>query len=343
MKIIDTLWILLDLNYDCNRRCSFCPYVPVRDNGDYGDFTDGMIDVLSDKLGLFIEKYSIEKIKFFISGGEPLLYPQKPLDFSNKIRRLNVPVSISLYTNGDFLTSEIVKSYSDRKVKIALSAGEDSLDEIVRKVNILKTGYEFPRVNVVLSRQNLYRLEKIVQSALDNRYLLRFRGQYNISDDPKLPELYETYVPKALELYGTADYLNIKSLYHTYEDCIPNWNEVKTPYICGRSFLYVNSLGQIKSCGGNPYSDTVGSIFDWNDPIEKLKESVERGDSGRWSAKNLQECQGCEVYELCQGGCPLTRRFAYGRFDRKSPYCSGYKKAFKIFKDIVRRNDDSTG
>ena len=98
MKIIDTLWILLDLNYDCNRRCSFCPYVPVRDNGDYGDFTDGMIDVLSDKLGLFIEKYSIEKIKFFISGGEPLLYPQKPLDFSNKIRRLNVPVSISLYT-----------------------------------------------------------------------------------------------------------------------------------------------------------------------------------------------------------------------------------------------------
>jgi radical SAM protein with 4Fe4S-binding SPASM domain len=104
------------------------------------------------------------------------------------------------------------------------------------------------------------------------------------------------------------------------ESTYPTWEGPKNPYSCGRWLIVVDTDGGLRSC--NPDSETVvGHI----DTIQNWKEIK---PPQRWSAKNLEECQGCQWVTICQGGCPYSRKLTYGTYNQKTPFCSAFKTLF---------------
>lgn len=336
MKKIDTFWAAIDLNLDCNRNCYFCCNRKedelVQEIGRQV-YTPHMIDLALYKLKFVIEKYNGKRLCFPILGGEPLLYPRLPPLLQDRARAiLPCEVDIWLYTNGDFLTKEIMDEYSKRRIWVTLSLADSKITEVLDKIAFLKQYYRIPRLSITLSTENLLRLEALIDASLNMRFAIRFRHLYDVTLEPELAKLYAEIMPKMLCKYLEAPFLTANNLAVTYEDAIPGWNEIKSPYVCGRSFFHFCSNGNIRTCSGDPNSWVLGSIFEKEemDLYERLRQAVEIGNSGRWSAKDIGECQGCQVYGVCQGGCPMTRKCFHGVFNKPSPYCDGLRECHQI-------------
>ena len=111
------------------------------------------------------------------------------------------------------------------------------------------------------------------------------------------------------------------------ESTTPTWDGEKNPNFCGKCFVAINHNGKIRSCNG----DMSTEIGDIETPFKELC------FSHRWSAKNLSECNGCEWIIWCQGGCPLTRKLAYGTYEYRSPFCSAFKELFPRLMKLKER------
>jgi len=326
------LWCAFDLNRDCNRDCSFCCNLPF--TGDR--FDDQKLDVAFRKVETIVLKYGFENISVPILGGEPLLHPELPLKLAKLLKTLPAKADVWMYTNGDFLTEEIMQAYKKERIWITLSAAESSDEELIGKIEFLKKYYRVPRLSITLTMYNLLRLEDLVRKSIEIGFTIRFRNLYDPCKD--LINLYKRIVPKAMQLYASNPVITSKNLIYTYEDFWPCWKDEKSPYTCGKSFIHFDADGRMRSCSGDVNSADLGTIFDESDPIEKLRIAVSSGKAGRWSARNIPECQGCEFKPICQGSCPLTRKNYHGNFNKPSPYCEGIKKTLPIFSDLCKKN-----
>lgn len=333
MKSIDTFWCALDLNLDCNRNCSFCCK-----KGETGSIYNSIrLQEAVETIRPTILKYKAKNICIPILGGEPLLHPELPIETLERFQALPVIVDIWMYTNGDFLTDAVMQEYKAKRIWITLSTAESPLEELWDKIKFLKRYYRTPRLSITLSRANLERLEDIITKSLEMQFTMRFRHQYYDEpgfhyDVPRLSELYEEIVPTQFSRYVKGPHITLNNLMFTYEDAIPGWNEMRSPYICGRSFFHFSADGKIRSCSGSTDNNVIGEVGEEiQDLVANLKKAVDSGRSGRWSAQKIKECQGCPVYGACQGGCPLTRKLAFGSFNKPTPYCTGIKKTMKIF------------
>jgi len=325
------LWCAFDLNRDCNRDCSFCCNRPF--SGER--FDNQKLNLAIAKIETVVSKYGIENISVPILGGEPLLHPDLPLKLMALLKKLNAKIDVWMYTNGDLLTKKIIKIYKNERIWITLSAAESPTDELIEKIKFLKKFYRIPRLSITLSQFNLLRLGDLVMKSIEVGFTIRFRNQYEPSDD--LTRLYEERVPEAIRLYSSNPIITLRNLVYTYEDFWPCWQDEKSPYTCGKSFIHFDANGEMRACSGDVNSANLGTIFDEGDPIEKLRMAVLSGEAGRWSVKNISECQGCEFKTVCQGSCPLTRKNYYGDFNKPSPYCRGIKKTLPIFIELCMR------
>ena len=122
-------WSCLFINGVCNCRCFYCPSpqneiggpttnrVPFADAGDYADYVDRF-----DYRGVSI------------SGGEPLLTPDRTLGFLQRVRRSDDRrVHLWLYTNGTRLTADLVGRLHDAgldEIRFDLSAAAYDLSPV---------------------------------------------------------------------------------------------------------------------------------------------------------------------------------------------------------------------
>jgi len=116
----------------CNKDCYFCANMN-QENYDY--FVDNINNAIE-------ELHAADRGGGFnsiaLTGGEPLLLPDKALEFFKECRKTYPNAHLRLYTNGDFLTYEL-----------AAALANAGLDEIRISVKAADSGYPEETVNKV--------------------------------------------------------------------------------------------------------------------------------------------------------------------------------------------------
>lgn len=116
----------------CNKDCYFCANMN-QENYDY--FVENINNALEE---LTASDTGSGFRSIALTGGEPLLLPEKALEFFKECRSRYPEAHLRLYTNGDFLDDEMAASLAD--------AG---LDEIRISVKAADTGYPQETVDKV--------------------------------------------------------------------------------------------------------------------------------------------------------------------------------------------------
>jgi pyruvate formate-lyase activating enzyme-like uncharacterized protein len=123
----------LCLTTRCNRDCFFCFNPKPRADGIsvHGRKVDDL-----DEAPQILSQFGISSVG--LSGGEPLLDPGQVMDTARILRsKMGPDLRIDLYTNGDFLTTELAKQLK--------SSGINAL-----RINLAASGYKIRAVEVAL-------------------------------------------------------------------------------------------------------------------------------------------------------------------------------------------------
>lgn len=96
------------ISFQCNRDCYFCFNHAMK---DYGFYLSHERDYKADLLTVAKKMPGMEFIG--LSGGEPLMHPEKVLDFFKTARQTFPGAYTRLYTNGDFADPSILKALSN--------------------------------------------------------------------------------------------------------------------------------------------------------------------------------------------------------------------------------------
>lgn len=93
---------------NCTRDCFFCFNVkPRRDEM----VVHGIAVKEPSEAVEIVRRYGLRSIG--ISGGEPLMYPERVLTLLRALRQSGLPLRLDLYTNGDLATPSLLKSLKD--------------------------------------------------------------------------------------------------------------------------------------------------------------------------------------------------------------------------------------
>lgn len=330
---MEVMMLSIYISDDCHRECQYC-YRPLS--------SSKMTSQVADDLSTWIADVAIEnKLKdlyVWLLGGEPTNNIDIALRFT-RLLRCKLPnyqdlfysykkpgvcssdrrgLQRMLFTNGDLLTEPMLKELKEENIRIVLNPTYDGLKEFEDKLLFVKNICGGCRMSIALNDINLARLPELTKLAIKHNSHMRINRLYHGGTIPGYVEEYAKQMSKMFDLLLEAE----RPMWPNWimESTYPQWKGPKNPYTCGRRFAAIDTGGIIRGC--NPDMDTkIGSIYThkhWSDLVFPQ----------RWSAKNLPECQGCDWITLCQGGCPYTRKLAFGTYDHKSPFCEAFKKLF---------------
>jgi len=226
------------------------------------------------------------------------------------------------------ITTEVLKELKSRGIRIALNPSYDSLQDVENKILKIKEVCKGCALFVCLNDANLSRATEIAKLAVKHNCFIRINRMYQGSNNS---EYIEEYGRKASEMLDV--------LLAFPKPAWPNWvidsvfplrlNGNKNSYSCGKGLFVVDWDGMLRSC--NPdYDSTIGSIR----THLHLKDFI---FPQKWNAEDLSECKECSWLNLCQGGCPYTRKIAYGIYGRKTPFCEVHKKIWPKLLELTEK------
>ena len=141
-KIPLPTWIELSLIDVCNRSCSFCPK---SDPSIAPDTFQSMSRLLIDKLSSELQKINYGGAIALCGYGEPLLHK----DIIYITRKLSKVSSVEIVTNGDALTSKMLKNLHSANASRVLVSMYDGPEQIKKFKKIIKSS-KVPEELVIL-------------------------------------------------------------------------------------------------------------------------------------------------------------------------------------------------
>lgn len=326
---MDALQVNFYLGNQCNRSCTDC-YYP-KEPSQMMDLK--MVKEISNWLRDLCLNDKVIYFKSHLLGGEPLLFSGVLFALVDNLLRLPVKPHpdgmVVLFTNGDFLSAELLRECKRRDIKILINPTNEPLKRVEGKIKLVKEICGGCSLAVTLDAHNLERLPEIGKLAVKHHCHTRVNRLYNGGSIPGYVEEFKEQMIKFFEILLSAEWAMWPNF--ILESTYPTWEGPKNPHFCGRSFLAVDPDGDIRSC--NADLDTkIGTVFTHR----------KMGDftfPQRWSSKNIPECQYCEWAPggWCQSGCPYTRKLTYGTYDRKSPFCEAFRVLFPMLSKLKDR------
>lgn len=332
---MDALMTNIYVNKECNRRCQNC-YYPHSDK----KMDEIQANKTADWITGMYHKENVKEFRIHFLGGEPFLNLPAVLNIIDKINRdkpyFTKPAGYKgkegfvIFTNGDHFTPDILWTLKERNVMIMLNPTYDSLKEIENKIIFAKSICGGCSLAIALDWLNLERLPELTKLSIKYKSNIRTNRLYGGGLIPGYVKEYEKQMTIMFKLLLKAK----KPMWPNFimESTYPTWKGLKNPNACGRWIVIIDPDGTIRSC--NADLETV---------IGNIKTSNKMSDfkfSHRWSAKNLPECQGCEWITWCQGGCPYTRKLTYGTYNKRSPFCSAFKKLWPLQMELVEKYEN---
>lgn len=298
-----------------------------------------MMDQVIDYAKFMVEKYNVEKVKLVLLGGEPLLDFSSVEYLATRIKELSCNTKTWMFTNGLLINPATMKLLSDLGIFVILSANNSSEEFILEQCETIVKYQNLARVNITIDSSNLERLIMLNQQILKNGFYPRLFVE-NKSFMEK--GFIEKYIPVLSQCLDDVDryVTDPHRLIYLYESFDPRWTQAKSPYNVGRSLLSFEPDGTVRTSSALKEGYSIGKLGDGDgaDYIQVMSNYPNRRkELPRWSAYGIPECEHCQASVVCQGGYPIPKYFAYGRFDRHSPYCKAFKVLIPKFVDIYRK------
>jgi len=313
----------------CNRTCTYCYYPK--------DLEHMNIETAYD-VAIWIENLckqeKVEQYRCHFLGGEPFQNKEVLFFLVRQLEKHLPPTALGakegkyvVFTNGDLLDGDTLRHCKIKGIKLMYNPTYDDLSIIREKVDFIKDICGGVSLAVVADDKNLERLPALAQLAVDHNIHVRINRLYSGGKIPGYVEEFGKQMHRVFDILLAAE----KPMWPNFivESMTVTWPGPKNPNFCGKYFLVVDPDGSIRSCNGD-IETKIGHITTHH----KMSDF---NFSHRWTAKNLPECTGCEWITWCQGGCPYTRKLAYGTYDKKSPFCSVFKDIFPMLMQLAKR------
>lgn len=314
---------------ECHRTCDHC----------YWSEKQGKMSIetgsrVSNWITKICNEEGVKQLRVAFIGGEPLnnidviLHIMNLLDAQLKGTGSLFPDGrYNCFTNGDLITNDILQSFKEHKTRIMLNPTYDPLSIVEDKIKNILSICKGCSLAIALNDVNMGRIPELAELAMRNKCHLRINRLYDGGKDPKYIQDYTKQMHKVFDILLKSE----RPMWPNWimESTYPTWKGPKNPYSCGRWLVVIDTDGKLRSC--NPDPDTiVGHI----DTIQNWKEIKA---PQRWSAKNLEECQGCQWVTICQGGCPYSRKLTYGTYNKRTPFCSAFKVLFPRLLELAEK------
>lgn len=313
-----------EMTYYCNLRCAHC----LSDSGARRED-----ELTTEEARRLIDEWAKMKVFYInVGGGEPMTRPDffELMDYC-----LDRGIGVKFSTNGTLLDEAAADWISSRPyldVQVSLDGADPETNDPIRGTGSFKrarramerlAGRSFPfKINTVLTRQNFSQLEELY--ALAKHYGARLRLT-RLRPSGRGAGVWEKLRPTRQQnkelyhwLHAHPDVLTGDSFFHlsAYGKPLAGMN------MCGagRIVCCVDPVGEVYAC---PFvlapEFSAGNVRDPGGFAGVWRDSPLFGRLREWQVGG--ECQSCNAYRLCHGGCMAVKHFTGRPLDSPDPDC----------------------
>lgn len=348
----------------CNLDCSYCFYLD-RETDPYRELAvRRMGEAVQERMVRTYLEYAYPMAVFAFQGGEPTLaglpYFERMVEMEVRYARRGHTISNALQTNGTLVDDDWAKFFAANRWLIGLSldgpqevhdayrvnkAGHGTWAKVMQALETMQRhGVEF-NILCVLSQANVGRARELYEFFRSLKVghvqyipLAEFQPDGSKSEFAITPEQYGEFLVQTFELWW-PDRRTMRIR------CFDNLAEALAGHPPGTCTLQ-------KTCDTYAVVEYNGDVYPCDFFVEerwKLGNLMEdtwtamanrprRYEFAHKKAIPHPECQACEYYALCRGGCPKFREGARGRFEELDYFCEAYKKMFRHAAEPLRRD-----
>jgi uncharacterized protein len=339
--------LILEPVKSCNLRCLYC----FSDCTGTGVMPRLTLKTALEKTARYAEEHAFREIHLLWHGGEPLL---AGLGFFRAAGEIldglpsNLRFRHYLQTNGLLLDDDFCAFFRDHDFQIGISLdgpqflhdamrldanGEGSHAAVLEKVRLLEEQGVPAGFNAVVTRRSLGQEEAIYRYFQDLGYGFRLNpmipGRNPDASAPYLlkPGEYGAFLCRVFDIWtGTAHRRVMVSPLDLYLEATLRGRpyECQQQRTCAGSHLGVRPSGEVVLCSRFE-THPLGNIHDRE--IQELF-ALPFGDDIRRRAEALSDCQTCQHWSICYGGCPLNALVFGHDYMAKDPFCKDYQLIF---------------
>ncbi len=350
----------LNLTHNCNLRCSYCYGGPT----NHSDMSENIARQSVDFA------FSItppgETLEFSFFGGEPLLCPEllreTTTSIANKKTERNVPVRLSITSNGTLLDNSAIDFLAKNEIDLCVSVdGPESVHNLNRVypgnrgshkavmngLGLALRQLSLVQVNAVYSPETLEQMSETLSFFLsENIPVVHFNPNitttWSSDDIKKIPQAYDTLAdtylgafrnntPIAVNLFDSKMVLFMKGGYQEKDKCG-----------MGESEMAVAPSGNIYPCERFVGDDTqshfvIGHVNSGFSFAKRCQVITNRGNCS-------PICQNCDISDYCMKWCGCTNYNMSGDTRQTGPMlCISERAAVlsarKIFTTLTAENN----
>ncbi len=311
-------WHIL-LTEKCNSECKYC-YEKSMKEFDNGldkkfkfDFTEPCSSEINlDKLKKFLSQDKTPVVVFY--GGEPLLNISKLKEIMDK---LGDSVGYCMQTNGKLLNelaseymnnfSRILVSIDGNRERTDFNRGKGTYDKVIKNIKLIREkGFKGEIVARMTISQEFPDLFEQVKNVLDLNLFDSVHWQLdagfykNDFDEEKIKNFFKNYnlsvnklVNFCVEEIKKGRVLKVYPFFGIANRLLGKDKETRIQCGAGYAGYAVTTNGKIAGC---PILNNIKDFYCGNLDSKKLKEI------------KIEECDGCEVREICGGRCLYWRK-----------------------------------
>lgn len=349
---------------NCNLRCKYCFYHSIAENRSIP--SHGMMSF--DTLEIMVKKalsYADIGCTFAFQGGEPTLvgldFYKRLLEYVKKYNEKKISINYAIQTNGIIINDEWAKFFHDNNFLVGLSLdGYKDIHDMMRYD--AKEKGTFNRVMNTVSLFNKYKVEFNILCVVNSYVARHVNKVYNFFkksgfkflqfipcldpldktpgafDYSLTPERYTVFLKNLFDEWY-RDIIKGEMISIRYFDNLISMAMGYRPESCGMSgictsYFVIESNGGVYPCDFYVFDKWfLGNINDME--LEQMQNSDTSQKFVEVSRHIDSECDKCDWYSLCRGGCRRDREPFMDGVPALNRYCSSYKEFFKYSNDRI--------
>lgn len=323
--------IRIEVTQKCNQNCKYCYVEHITKKEDKEELTfEEIKDIITETMGQGLETVSL-------TGGETFLkyeLAKKVFEFSSKNN-----LKTGLLTNGTLANKKQLRELKEMGldwIRVSLDGTTKEINAACRDdnnfeniINTIKWSKEvglYTIIRTTASNRNKHDLKKMMHFALelgvDRLDIQPFFPTTNEEIDKKFffnTQDHKEICGKLLEYRRELQDKPMKIiLYHDwFEFILPEYKgEEVAMATCGRSFCFIDSFGNVKTCG--PNSQILGDVRQDN-----ILNTWNNSKALRQHRQNIPYgvCKECDKFHLCLNSCPAPTYNLYKSLEHPPAMC----------------------
>lgn len=319
----DCLNLTILPNHRCNFQCAYCYSAGGRGGAE---LTAAQVTSLAS----WSLKHCAQKKRpcriLYLGGGEPLLswatVRESILQIEECNKEHNVPLELSISTNGSLLTPEKIEFLREHKVRVQVSfevledvqnAQRGHYDLVHANIQAAIAAGLIPAIHSVITETNVERMEEVVRTAHEQYPELKKLGLEPVVDAQLLADAQSAgrFYERFYEGYIKAETLCREYGIELLTSCSKSLETVRTHYCAGQ--ITLTPLGAFSACEAisNPkedgYAEVIFGKLDAGGEPEFDMKNFRRYHPARPSFER-DKCDICWARWNCGGGCNYKRR-----------------------------------